>query len=183
MIISRRQLLGLILSTGAAGTLLTDQAVANAIKVVPVDRVTEVLRRARELVVSYRLHKDNLTDPIYVGQWNELLTIMDKGFPEDPHPDDVCAFIDGLLFPRGTDFLNENELHIRAIAEPLVPIVVLRELLMRHRVQMHVTYVDRWHDFVMRHREAIMGIGSVEYRTFADKARYASPPVYWTRGA
>ena len=182
MIISRRQLLGMIITTSAAGTLLTDQALANAIETVPVDRVTEVLRRARELIVSHRLNKDDLTDPVYVGQWNELLTVMDKAFPEDPHPDDVCAFIDGLLFPRGTDFLNENELHIRAIAEPLVPIVVLRELLMTHRVNPHVAYVDSFAVFADRHKEAIMGIGSVEYRTFADKARYASSPVYWTRG-
>lgn len=182
MIISRRQLLGMIITTSAAGTLLTDQALANAIQAVPVDRVTEVLRRARELIVTHRLHRDDLTNPIYVGQWNELLTVMNTAFPEDPHPDDVVAFIDGLLFPRGIDFLNESELHIRAIAEPLVPIVVLRELLMTHRVNPHVAYVDRFAVFADRHKEAIMGIGSVEYRTFADKARYASPPVYWTRG-
>ena len=58
MIISRRQLLGLFLTTGAAGTILTDQAVANAIRLVPVDPITEVVRRGRELVLAHQIDSD-----------------------------------------------------------------------------------------------------------------------------
>lgn len=171
MIISRRQLLGLILTTGAAGTLLTDQAVANAIKLVPVDPITEVVRRGREVVLAHQIDKDP-RNPITTTQFNDLCAFMRATFTEKPHQDDACAFFDGYLFPaldHRKDYLNETDL--RVLGEPLVPFVVLRTLLMKHRVNLNITMMPEFCRWAEENRELVIGYGSPEYSDFAENAR------------
>lgn len=181
MIISRRQLLGLILTTGAAGTILTDQAVANAIRLVPVDPITEVVRRGRELVLAHQIDSDP-RNPVTTTQFNDLCAFMLATFTEKPHQDDVCAFFDGYLFPvqdRRKDYLNEVEL--RAIGEPLVPYAVLRTLMMKHRVNLNIVMMPDFCRWTEENRELVMGFGSPAYNDFTEKARELAPgSIWWT---
>lgn len=179
MIISRRKFLGLILASGAAGTILTDDAVAKLIETVPVDRITEVIRRGRELVLAHKTQQWQRNDPSATRMVNEFFGFLHEAFPEHPHPDDVMAFFDGHLIPlNNPDILNHVDLAV--VGEPLVPIAVTKCVIVGHRIPFDLYKTPNFLPIAKKIEPIIGRPLSPEYRAFSEKAWTANPPIWWT---
>lgn len=178
MIISRRNFLGLILASGAAGTILTDDAVAKAIQSVPVDRITEVIRRGRELILAHKTQQWQRNDPVVTQMVNELFGFMAEAFPEQPHPDDVNAFFDGHLIPlNNPDILNHVDLGI--VGEPLVPVAVTKCVIVGHRIPFDIYKTPNFVNIAKKIEPIIGRLPSPEYLAFEQKARELAPGAIW----
>mgnify|MGYP001458641256 CR=1 FL=1 len=157
---NRRALLGAILCTATAGTLLSPTSFAMSMKMGGPTHIETTLAQARALV------------PL-CEEWNRLFRAGDAGrhglnaeisrrvnvllgdmldrFEGDVTPAMVRDVLDGRIT---TDGFSEER--AGQIAEAVIPVAVMRELIRTHRIPLRSTEVPNWHRFVERYRTAIL---------------------------
>jgi hypothetical protein len=156
---NRRSFLAAIFAAAAAGTLMTDTKVAQAISLFPEDRISRAISLARRIQASgLKLKAGDWHGTEEHAAWmvegDELFRTMMKDFPVLATIDEAIFLFDGLIR------VTLSEADMRKISEDLVPLAIVRHLATVDRLPFYITEMPALAAFCDQNRSLIMALPS-----------------------
>jgi hypothetical protein len=160
---SRRGFMGLVLTSAASSTLLSSNAVADALLLAPdVNKYATVIRRARELVMLRDVAAQQVA-----GTKQPVWEFLQQETPFNANADDLLRFMldnfdptrctddDITMVMCGDQVAVLDEVSLRMLSEGVVPVAVIVEMIRVHelplscRMPSFVAFAERYRNKIL----------------------------------
>lgn len=138
----------LLVATASGGLISMDHAAITA------DKYSMAVCKAREVA---ELNKSYGHDPkpdllaCLTTKFDGLLGFLLSSFRSEPTADDVHAVMHNRT---GVDALSADQ--VARLAEGVVPVAIVRELIKEHQIAMNVRALTNWRPFLSRYKSQVM---------------------------
>jgi hypothetical protein len=148
IVISRRRFFTGLLAAAASGTLLSSTDLLAA--TLTGDKYSETIRLARRVIDLTPL-VDRRDTSLSSQRMGVLIRHMMDNFAPTCTTEDIRP-----IFARTKRFDALNEDDLRRLVEGVVPVAVMREMVLTHRVPFEPNRTDGWATFVGRYQHVIL---------------------------
>jgi hypothetical protein len=161
---SRRGFMGLVLTSAASSTLLSSNAVADALLLAPdVNKYATVIRRARELVMLRDVAAQQVA-----GTKQPVWEFLQQETPFNANADDLLRFMldnfdptrctddDITMVMCGDQVAVLDEVSLRMLSEGVVPVAVIVEMIRVHKLPLIAHRMPSFGDFFKRYQYQIL---------------------------